>query len=80
MINLLLVLSLCLHTLTCTETTFRHPVSHHVVAQIKTKTQKWVPMDVDKNPFTMYSLTQLKSLSGAIHDPSIFDNMTVDEF
>lgn len=44
------------------------PVNHHIIAQIKSKTDKWQPYDLDENPFKDKTHAQLKRMLGLIQD------------
>jgi C1A family cysteine protease len=53
-----------------------HPVNEKIVADIKSKTTAWKPMEVAKNPLSKLSVGELSQLLGDRNDPDI----DVDEF
>ena len=43
----------------------KHPVNQHIVDEIRSKTDEWIPMEVEENPFSYMPTEQLTSMLGA---------------
>jgi cathepsin B len=43
-----------------------HPICDSIVNEIKQKTSQWVPHEVETNPFSSWSLNELKGLFGTV--------------
>lgn len=58
------------------QATMKHPVNADMVAEIKAKTNSWIPMEAHKNPLGKLEVNELYSLLGGKFDP----DLDVDEF
>jgi len=47
-----------------------HPVNEQIVSAIRARTQKWVALSPEENPFRNYSYDKLKSILGTFSSPT----------